>query len=246
MWDQIQQRAPVGTARTLVIASDVAAILNLPWELLRFPGSDFAGFDPTVHIRRLPRVETTLPPFVGTLPPRPLRVLFMACAPQDQDQLDYEREEELLLGALSQSGDVTLDSGDLGTFEELRDRIHQFQPQMVHLTGHGVVARYCQNCRQINGAEADQCTSCQADLTACPSEGFFAFENERGATDLRSAGKIAQELFSGSGVQCAFISGCQSGKAPAIDALGGLCQGLIGSGLPLAIIQTLSTPKRRN
>ena len=91
-----------GAHRLLVIASDVADVLNLPWELMRPAGQDFLGFDARFSIRRLPRPDR-LAPFAGTLPPRPLRILFMACAPQDQDPLDYEREEAFLLRAIARA-----------------------------------------------------------------------------------------------------------------------------------------------
>ncbi|MCX9076293.1 MAG: tetratricopeptide repeat protein, partial [Candidatus Methanoperedens sp.] len=98
---------------------------------------------------------------------------------------------------------------DMGSFEELRQRINEFQPHIVHLTGHGIVKE--------------------------DGLGYFAFEDERGNADLRSSLEIRQELFAGSSVQCAFISGCQSGKAPPVEALGGVCQGLVGEEVPLAI-----------
>src|SRR5712692_5927463 len=139
-WTEVVAKVQVGAQRTLVIASDVPAVLNLPWELLHPPDSDFLGFDPKFSIRRLPRLSRELAPSPGPLPPRPLRILFMACAPQDQPPLDYEREEEFLLRAIAKAGpNVAFDSGDLGTFEELRERINEFQPHVVHVTGHGIV-----------------------------------------------------------------------------------------------------------
>src|SRR5260370_21671394 len=65
--------------------------------------------------------------------------------------------------------------------------------------------------------------------------GWFAFEDERGATDLHSSVEMARHLFAGTSVQCAFVSGCQTGKAPPINAMGGICQGLVREGVPLAI-----------
>ena len=210
VWPEVAARVPPRTLRLLVIASDVADVLNLPWELLRPAGGDFIGFDPRFSIRRLPWVDRRLAPFAGVLPVRPLRIVFMACAPQDQDLLDYEREEAFLLRAVARTGPhVVLDTVDLGTFEELRQRINEFQPHIVHLTGHGMV--------ENDGL------------------GYFAFEDERGATDLRSSVEISQQLFAGSSVQCAFISSCQTGKAPSVAVLGGICQGLVGYEVPLAI-----------
>ncbi|MCL6450586.1 MAG: tetratricopeptide repeat protein [Acetobacteraceae bacterium] len=210
LWGRAAARVPVGAHRLLVIASDLPPALNLPWELLRPPGGDFLGLDPRFKIRRLPWPDRPLGPPAGALPPRPLRILFMACAPQDQVPLDYEREEEAVFKAVSLAGpNVVLETADLGTFEELRQRINDFQPQVVHLSGHGIVKE--------------------------DGLGYFCFEDEDGRTDLRSSVEIRQQLFAGSGVQCAFISGCQSGQAPPIAALGGVCQGLVGDEVPLAV-----------
>jgi tetratricopeptide (TPR) repeat protein len=108
---------------------------------------------------------------------------------------------------------------------------------IVHLTGHGIVARQCPDCGQLNAPGNTTCgdRNCAAALVGVPALGYFAFEDERGQTDMRSSVEIRQELFGGSGVQCVFVSGCQSGKAPPVAALGGICQGLVGDEVPLAI-----------
>ncbi|MBP7070870.1 MAG: hypothetical protein KBA97_07345 [Methanothrix sp.] len=53
----------------MTIASDAPEILNLPWELLRPPESDFLGLDPRFAIRRLPGSEKKLESFSGELRP---------------------------------------------------------------------------------------------------------------------------------------------------------------------------------
>jgi tetratricopeptide (TPR) repeat protein len=208
VWEKINAKVTSGAPRWLVVASDDAGVLNLPWELLCPPEGDFLGVDAKFSVRRLPYADRPLFPFVGDLPPRPLRVLFVACAPLNHQQLDCEREEEAILRAAAKAGpNVAFDSCDLGTFEELRDRINEFQPHVVHLSGHGGVE---------NGL------------------GVFVFEDERGQSDNRTSTEIGQ-VFAGSNVQCGFISGCQTGKAPDIAALGGICQGLVAEEVPLAI-----------
>jgi len=146
-----------------------------------------------------------LAPFAGELRPRPLRLLFMACAPIDQPTLDYEREEEALFRAVS-GQDVAFDSCDLGTLEELKERVNEFRPHVLHLTGHGTVR---------------------------DGKGYFAFEKEDGTADLVPADDLRRFL-ARSGVQCVFVSGCQSGKAP-WEALAGVCQALVGAEVPLAV-----------
>src|SRR4051794_4048403 len=81
VWNKVKEKCPPGSGRLLAVASDVADVLNLPWELLRPVGGDFIGVDAKFNVRRLPWHERRPIPFDGALRPRPLRVLFMACAP---------------------------------------------------------------------------------------------------------------------------------------------------------------------
>jgi tetratricopeptide (TPR) repeat protein len=204
-WKKINAAVPVGSLPFLVIASEIPEILNLPWELLLPPDSDFLGIIPLFRIRRFPSSARQMASFTGVLRARPLRLLFMACSPLDQPTLDYEREEEALFRAIY-GQDVAFDSCDLGTFEELKEKVSEFLPHIVHLTGHGAV---------LNG------------------QGRFAFEKEDGTTDLVPSEELRRFL-AGSGVQCVFVSGCQSGKAPR-EALSGICQSLVGAEVPLAV-----------
>jgi tetratricopeptide (TPR) repeat protein len=206
-WEKIRAAVPVGSLRFLVIASEVPEILNLPWEILLPPSpeGDFLGIDPLLRIRRFPSSSRQMAPFSGELRPRPLRLLFMACSPSDQQTLDYEKEEEALFRVVY-GQDVAFDSCDLGTFEELKEKVNEFKPHIVHLTGHGTV---------LDG------------------QGRFAFEKEDGTADLVPSEELRRFL-AGSGVQCVFVSGCQSGKAPR-EALAGICQSLVGAEVPLAV-----------
>jgi hypothetical protein len=121
--------------RFLVIASEIPEILNLPWELLLppLPDRDFLGINPLFRIRRFSSSAKQMAPFTGELRARPLRLLFMACAPTDQPTLDYEREEEALFRAIY-GQDVAFESCDLGTFEELKEKVSEFKPHDVQLT----------------------------------------------------------------------------------------------------------------
>jgi hypothetical protein len=196
-WERIEQGVPAGARRLVVVASNVPEILNLPWEVMRLPGGAVLGLAPRFAVRRLPAAEGVLRPFARVLPARPLRILFVACAPTDQVALDYEREEESLYRAIADTGaDAVVDTGDLGTFEELRQRVIAFRPHVVHLTGHGF-------------AKGD-------------GLGYLAFEDEGGQSDLRSSREIRQVL-AGRGVQAVFVSACQSGmprrgSQPAVSA----------------------------
>src|SRR6185295_15323704 len=89
VWPVITARLQPGAPRVLVIASDVPEILNLPWELIAADGSNFIGLDAKFTVRRLPKKDMLLAVANTQLPPRPLRILFMACAPRDVAQLEF-------------------------------------------------------------------------------------------------------------------------------------------------------------
>jgi tetratricopeptide (TPR) repeat protein len=95
----------------------------------------------------------------------------------------------------------------LGTFDELMDRVEKFEPHIVHLSGHGTLSN--------DGAA-------------------FIFENDVGNSAPKSAKELGRR-FAGSGVKCVFVSGCQTGSAPARDAAVGLCQAIISEGVPMAV-----------
>ena len=215
-WDKITAAVPVSMLRFLVIVSEAPEILNLPWELLLPPNDKFLGINSWFNIRRFPSSRKLLAPFAGELRPRPLRLLFMACSPTNLATLDYEKEEEALFRAIY-GQDVAFDSCDQGTFEELKEKVSEFKPHIVHLTGHGAV---------LDG------------------QGRFAFEKEDGTADLVPSEELSRFL-SGSGVQCVFVSGCQSGKAP-LQALSGICQGLVGAEALHELVQRLLYPISAN
>ena len=56
----------------------------------------------------------------------PCGYLYMVSAPRDQVELDFEREEELLVRALGKAGrNVVFDSGDLGRLRRVPARADQ-------------------------------------------------------------------------------------------------------------------------
>lgn len=176
IWDKLRTQTSGGNI-LLVISSDIPEILRLPWEIARPPDGDLLGFDQKFSILRLPLLSSSLPLFEGQLPPGPLRAIFAACAPRQS--LDYLAEEEAFGRALDGLY-LAWDSCDLATFEELKQRTEQLQPQIVHLVG--------------------QSTSKDGRI-------YFAFEGKDGMSDLKSAKEILEAI---SSVQCVFLSGCQS------------------------------------
>jgi len=189
----------------LVIASRDADVLNGPWELARPPADQALGLDPQLSLRRLPWATADFDGAKAPLRPGPLRILFVACAPEELTTLDYEQEEAFVRrGAELASGDIVFMACELGTFDELAERIAAFRPHAVHLNGHAFAG----------------------DAPA------FAFETEAGRVDPRRGDELAYVL-ARHGVRMAFVSGCETGVAPARDVTAGICQSLVAAGVPL-------------
>ncbi len=130
IWQQMESEVAEGV--DLVVASQIPDVLQLPWELLRLPGTSAGiGFDDRFSLRRLPMAGESLAAFSGELRTGPLRVLFMACEP-----LDYESEERWILQA-AEGLEMALEICDAGSFDELKRRARAFRPHIVHLAGQG-------------------------------------------------------------------------------------------------------------
>jgi hypothetical protein len=141
----------------------------------------------------------------GELRPGPIRIVLLAAAPINQAQLDYEHEEDAMLRATARLPGVVVNFTELGGFAELVDLVAEYRPHVVHLSGHARMA--------------------------AGGQGTFAFEDERGGTDWHRAAEIVSLVFRGSSVQCVFFNGCQPSQADSA----GLCQSLVGAGVPLAV-----------
>ncbi|HMH48714.1 MAG TPA: tetratricopeptide repeat protein [Candidatus Acidoferrum sp.] len=202
VWDTLGPRVRSGQ-HSLLIQSAEPAVLNLPWELVELGDGLPLGCDAGWSLRR-----TSLPAlaFNTSFDPGPLRIVFLASAPLDLAQLDFEREEDAMLRATSRLGeDVVVYISDTGTFDELADLVASIRPHIVHLSGHGSVD--------------------------ASGRGAFAFENERGHMDARDAADLATQIFRGSSVRCVVLNACETSQA----AASGLCQTLTVSGVPHAI-----------
>jgi tetratricopeptide (TPR) repeat protein len=131
------------------------------------------------------RTPHNAPPLLDQRGP-PLRIVFLAAAPQGQVALDYEKEEEAILRATVKLKGAQLFTAELGTCEELDELLRRVKPHIVHLSGHGVV-----------GSDG---------------VGRFVFEDEAGMADPRDAKHLAA-LFEKRHVPCVFLNGCQTAQA---------------------------------
>ena len=200
-WPAIMASPATNGPRELILRSHDPALLDLPWELVELTPGLPIGCDAAWSLRRASTPDAS----PGKPKPGPLRVLFLAAAPIDQDQLDYEREEDLMLRASADvKGEIIAHFAETGGIDELANLVAECRPHVVHLSGHGDVIK---------------------------GQGVFCFEDERGRTDLRTAEEIAARVFRGHDVRLAFINGCKTSQA----AVSGLCRSLVEAGVPAAL-----------
>ena len=143
LWHERRNALPRRRSLRLVLRVDPESarpLLNLPWEYLH-DGKDFLATNRRTPLSRLPWgvPAESLPPLE-----EPLRVLVCIAAPFDLDQnqvLNTGREEGLILGALQdarRTGGIQTDFTTNGSPEALADALREFDPHILHFTGHGV------------------------------------------------------------------------------------------------------------
>ena len=191
----------------LWIVSTEADLLNLPLELIPRDGGSFLIEGGHLLLRRTAEQAAATAVAVPVTRPGPLRVLFMACAPEGSDQLAYEVEQEAIERLCIQAGrGVHLDTEFSGTLAGLIRKIQTFRPHLVHLSGHASL--------EDNGM------------------GHFLFEDEFGKADPVPAADITSQAFANFGVGMVFFSGCETARS----GIAGVCQAVVNSGhVPLVL-----------
>lgn len=212
-WPHIQGHlnAHPGQPVHFTLTSNTSDPLFLPWELLRFPDSTLLGLNTRFGLRRLPQGSQHPVRCCPTLPPGPLRVLFMAASPSNAGSIDFDAEEAALRRCLEPIGpgrEIFLEVVDSGRLETLKAHIHAFQPHLLHLVGPALITK---------------------------EVGYFGFEDEIGNADIRSATELADVLLKHSGIQAVILSGREERHPSPVAALGAVARDLAENGTPMAL-----------
>jgi hypothetical protein len=190
------------------------AVSSLAWELLYAPEQGFLAESPYFQIIRTLGTDGALG---RALLPGPVRLLFMACSPDGTEPLlNYEREEEIILDAVSKlrkKKGLHIDIAETGTLEELKSLIRERDYHVVHISGHGV---YDEN----------------------RNAGYLLMEKESGMERRVSAHELAEALIGCQSLRLFFLSACESGREKEPDT--GLARLLISHGVPMVIGMTHS------
>jgi len=193
---------------TLHINSDVERLRQLPWELLRSEvgylcSNSFRLFTPA---RLVVNAKSGAPEVQN----RPLRMLFMACSPENvKPSLEFETEEQKILESAEQH-QIILFAEESGTIEGLRYQLEAYGRgyfDILHLNGHADVNK----------------------------EGpFFIMEDDRGMRRDVTAGEIAA-AFQEDWPRLVFLSGCKTGLSPEQGQLPSFCEALARAGAPAVL-----------
>ena len=111
------------------------AFLDAPWELLAAMDEHWA-LNRNISFCPVRRIGEPVPP--PPLPDHRLGVVFMAAAPRNADNLDYEGEEAAILNATGKLGlDLTVEES--GTLELLSAGVAREQPEVIQISSHGTL-----------------------------------------------------------------------------------------------------------
>jgi len=206
----------------LVIASNIPAVLNIPFELMRkdMESEPFILTNDSFLLTHT--IEAGLSDFdikgVEPLPP-PLRLLFVSALPVDRPEderfLELEKEQELLIeavGGLVSEKKVMVEFLDIASLDEIEKSLSRGQHHIVHFSGHGVHWE-------------------DEDLEA----GLLFMENEDGSTFAVTGEELAESLKKFSSIKLVVLSACETARAEPYGVAGALIKNGIPGGSRYAI-----------
>ncbi|MCP3963949.1 MAG: CHAT domain-containing protein, partial [bacterium] len=194
---------------TLCLHPDAAALYRLPWEYLH-DGNEFLCLNGRLLVNRRPLKLGTLSPPETALP---LRILLVIAGPEDQAELDVERELAVITDALDDAqreGLVRLEVLDYASLPALRDTLARFEYHVLHYTGHGVYRKR-------------------------ESKGYLCMEDDLGKTVLASADDLRPLLTGERSLRLVLLSACQSAQTGGLDAFDGVATGLLRADVPAVL-----------
>lgn len=197
---------------TLRLHPEAAALWSLPWEYLH-DGAEFLSLNGRLLVHRMPHGMAELHPPEGT---PPLRILVIIASPDDQAELDVERELAVMQEALDElrrAGQVQVDYLDDATLPALQDALSRTPYHVLHFTGHGAFG---------------------------DTEGKLCFENAVGQSELIGPQQLRPLLIGQRDLRLIVLSACQSAKTSGLDAFDSVATGLLQAAVPAVLAMQFS------
>lgn len=198
----------------LSMHGNAAPLWRLPWEYVH-DGRDFLALNGRFHLSRRPEGLGNIALDSVTVP---LRILVIVSAPDDQELLDSEEEIGVIQDALDEAlraGLVQVAYVDDATLDNIGARMRDFQPHVVHYTGHGMYDRQRER-------------------------SYLALEDEDGNTQRAGIEELRPHLSQVPDLRLVLLSSCQTAQTSDADAFRGVATGLLAAGIPAVIAMQFS------
>jgi len=201
-------------------------LAHLPWELLA-DGDGFLLERQDITVLPVRRVQARQTPVIGQQN-RPLRLLFMATAPDYPGiaPLQFEQEEADILEA-TQTQPLALIVEESGSVAELADLVQSYPDDyfdVFHLTGHGLIYTEAEYGFLLKGTGRRI-----ADHTPC-----FTTEDELGNLQLTTVDDLAR-AFRNRFPRVIFLSGCHTGQLSNQGTVPSMAQALVKRGAAIVL-----------
>ncbi|MCA9942627.1 MAG: CHAT domain-containing protein [Anaerolineales bacterium] len=196
---------------TLSLHGNAAVLWRLPWEYIH-DGQDFLALHGKFQLSRRPHELGRLAPDPVQLP---LRLLVIVSSPEDQAELNTEKELSAIQEALDEAerhGLIQTEYLEDATLAEIGATLKNFNPHVLHYTGHGVFL-----------PDRDK-----------PENGrsYLALEKDNGQTLLAGIKELRPHLQNAPDLRLALLSGCQTAQTSDSDAFSGVATGMLHAGIP--------------
>lgn len=199
---------------TLSMHQNASALWQLPWEYLH-DGADFLALSGRFQLSRRPEGMATL----ATRPVQlPLRILVVVSSPDDANLLDTEEEIGVIQDALDEAtraGRIQVEYLDDATLENIGYSLREFDPHVLHYTGHGAYDKET-------------------------ARSYLLLENEDGAGRLADITALKPHLAQAGALRLVMLSGCQTAQTSATDAFSGVATGMLAEDIPAVVAMQFS------
>lgn len=167
----------------------------------------------------------------------PLKVLYLAPRPDDDDYLPQGSEKQSI-----ESGMMTLSQNDLAgikelsspTYSALEEELSSGIFHILHFDGHSSYSRCCPNCQLEHYPSEATCQQCGESLVEEKAYGYIHFENEMGLLDKIKVDDF-KVLVANSGIQLIVLTSCNSSVSKEVSIFNGIGPGLLQAGIPSVI-----------
>jgi hypothetical protein len=207
----IDRRKPDEGLRIRLDLDTAPELAALPWECLFYPERNlFLALSPDTSLVRYARAPEPIPPL--QVEP-PLRILAMACSPQDLPELRVDLEQQRLeasMGRLVKANLVKVDWLAENSLAALQRAVDTGQYHIFHFVGHGDFV-------EEQGRK----------------QGVLMFEDETQSAQAVTGERLGWILRHG--VRLAVINACEGARSEAGDPSTGVASNLLLHGIPAVV-----------